>query len=144
MKTSLYRRIEILYFLAPRDFKMFHITSNYFCIFNNTPLARWVAHTTRDFLICYSCSYYRFMLIRKTFPEILAFSWFLFEVIGINNLRYMPMVTFKITMSELFSYASHASKRRIRTWNMTLISNFKTFNDAMDFSCSNRYFPQSA
>ena len=37
--------------------KMFHITSKYFSIFNKKPPASWVAHKTRDFLTCYSCSY---------------------------------------------------------------------------------------
>ena len=52
-------------FLTSRRFKKKkknHITVKYFCIFNNIPCASWVAHITRDFLKCYSCSYYSFML----------------------------------------------------------------------------------
>ena len=40
---------------------MFNITSKYFSIFNNKPPASWVAHVTRDFITCYSCSYYSSM-----------------------------------------------------------------------------------
>ena len=44
---------------------MFNITSNYFNIFNNKPPSTWVVHITRDFLTCYSCSYYSSMLGRR-------------------------------------------------------------------------------
>ena len=37
---------------------MFNITSKCLSSFNNKPSASWVAHITRDFLTCYSCSYY--------------------------------------------------------------------------------------
>ena len=37
--------------------KMLNITSKYFSFFSNKPPASWVAHITRDFLTCYSCSY---------------------------------------------------------------------------------------
>ena len=37
---------------------MFNMTSKYFSVFNNTQSASWVAHISRDFLTCYSCSYY--------------------------------------------------------------------------------------
>ena len=43
--------------------KMYNITSKYFNFFNNKPPVRWVAHITRDFLICYSCSYHSSMLL---------------------------------------------------------------------------------
>ena len=56
--------IEILYFSPSGDFKMFNITSKYFCMSNNTPLASWDAHTTRDFLTYYSCSYYISMVAK--------------------------------------------------------------------------------
>ena len=45
-------------FLTREISKMFNITSKYFCIVKNTPLACWVAHITRGFLTCYSCLYY--------------------------------------------------------------------------------------
>ena len=35
--------------------KIFNITSKYFSFFDNKPPASWVAHITRDFLICHSC-----------------------------------------------------------------------------------------
>ena len=43
--------------------KMFNITSKYFSFFKNKPPASWVAHITRDFPTCYSCSYYSSMII---------------------------------------------------------------------------------
>ena len=39
----------------------FNRTSKYFSFFNNKPPASWAAHIIRDFLTCYSCSYYSFM-----------------------------------------------------------------------------------
>ena len=44
-----------------KNSKKFNITSIYFSMFNNKPPASWVAHITRDFLTCYSCSYYSSM-----------------------------------------------------------------------------------
>ena len=41
--------------------RMFNITSKYFSFFNNKPPASWVVHIARDFLTCYSCSYYSSM-----------------------------------------------------------------------------------
>ena len=49
-------------FSHPREFKMFNITSKYFSYFHNKPPASWVAHITRDFLPCYSCSYCSYMI----------------------------------------------------------------------------------
>ena len=40
---------------------MFNVTSKYFSFSKNKPTASWVAHTTRYFLTCYSCSYYSSM-----------------------------------------------------------------------------------
>ena len=53
--------------------KMYNITSKYFSFFNNKPLACWVVHIARDFLTCYSSSYYSPMVKRnknlvKEFP----------------------------------------------------------------------------
>ena len=39
--------------------KMFNITSKHFSFFNNKPPESWAACITRDFLTCYSCSYYQ-------------------------------------------------------------------------------------
>ena len=45
IKTFVHKPIEILYFLPNRRFQnIFNITSKVFCIFNNTPLARWATH----------------------------------------------------------------------------------------------------
>ena len=46
-------------FSQPREFKkLCSITSEYFSFFNNKPPVSWVVYVTRDFLRCYSCSYY--------------------------------------------------------------------------------------
>ena len=45
--------------------KMLNITSNYFSFFNNKPPPISVAHITKDFLTCYSCSYCSSMLQLK-------------------------------------------------------------------------------
>ena len=58
-KTYLHRPIN----RTRENSKMFNITSKYFSFFNNKPPASWVAHITRDFLICYSCSYYSSMIV---------------------------------------------------------------------------------
>ena len=42
--------------------KIFNITSKYFSFFKNKPPSNWVAHITRVFLTCYSCSYYSSMI----------------------------------------------------------------------------------
>ena len=42
--------------------KMFNITSKYFSFLNNKPRVSWVAHKIRDFLTCYSSSYYNSMV----------------------------------------------------------------------------------
>ena len=54
--------ISYLLGISKKKKKKIHITLKYFCIFNNIPYASWVAHIARDFLKCYSCSYYSFML----------------------------------------------------------------------------------
>ena len=41
---------------------MFNITSKYFSFYSNKLPASLVAHITRDFLACYSCSYYSSMV----------------------------------------------------------------------------------
>ena len=53
---------RVYIFSHPRNSKMFNIISKYFSFFNNKPPTIWVAHITRDFLTCYSCSYYSSML----------------------------------------------------------------------------------
>ena len=42
---------------------MFNINSKYLSFFNNKLPASWVAHIARDFLRCYSCSYYSSMIL---------------------------------------------------------------------------------
>ena len=53
--------------------KMFLITSKYFSIFNNKPPASWVAHVSRDFLACYPCLYYSFMIYARLVSSHLFF-----------------------------------------------------------------------
>ena len=48
---------------------MLHITWKYFSFFKNKPPASCVAHITRGFFICYSCSYYSSMFKGNYIPE---------------------------------------------------------------------------
>ena len=45
--------------------KMFNITPRYSSFFNNKTPVSWVTHITKDFLTCYSFSYYSSMLLHK-------------------------------------------------------------------------------
>ena len=45
-------------FSHAEEFRNFNITLKYCSIFKNMPLANRVAHIKKDFLTCYSCSYY--------------------------------------------------------------------------------------
>ena len=60
--------------------KLFNTTSKYFSFFNHKSLASWVAHIIRDFLTCYSCSYYSSMLLvilteKKWFERFTKKNW---------------------------------------------------------------------
>ena len=61
--------------------KMFNITSEYFSFFNIAPPANWVAHITRDFLTCYSCSYYSY-LVKISFSKMQFLDFFPFTLIA--------------------------------------------------------------
>lgn len=64
MKIYLYRpNQDSAIYYKWGNLKMFHITSNYFSIFNNKSTASWVAHVTSGFLTCYCCSYFSFMIL---------------------------------------------------------------------------------
>ena len=52
------------------NLKMFNITWKYFSIFNKKPPTNWVAHVTRDFLTCYSCSYHSSMVTLTAFVSL--------------------------------------------------------------------------
>ena len=56
---------------------MFNITAKHFSIFNNNP--RWVEHITRDFLTCYSCSYYSISGDSICYPEFLI-KWSILDI----------------------------------------------------------------
>ena len=65
-KAYLHRPIKVLQVSHTHEnWKMLHITSKYFSFFSNEPPANWVVHVTRDFLTCYSCSYYSSMMSLK-------------------------------------------------------------------------------
>ena len=59
VKTHFHRPNKILQFLIPERIQK--LLPKYFNFFNNTPSASWVAHITRDFIICHSRSYYSSM-----------------------------------------------------------------------------------
>ena len=69
------RPIKILHFLTPtRIQKMFNITTKHLSFFNNKPPASWVMHIGRDFLTCYSCSYYSSMIMSTFLRQYLNIS----------------------------------------------------------------------
>lgn len=51
---------------------MFSITSKTFSFFNNKPPASWVTDITKDFLACYSCSYYSGAIDKR---KVVTFWW---------------------------------------------------------------------
>ena len=74
--------------------KMFDITSKYLIFFKNKPPASWVAYLTRDFLTCYSCSCYSFIVQIKLIVTI----WSVFAFL--NYVRN-PFVNLLILSSNL-------------------------------------------
>ena len=54
-KVYLRRSTKILHFSTPARIQK---CLTWFSFFNKKPTASWVAHIQRDFLTCYSCSYY--------------------------------------------------------------------------------------
>ena len=58
MRTYLHQLVKILHSREKIQKCLTNITSKYFSILNNDPPPSWVAHITRDFLTCYSFSYY--------------------------------------------------------------------------------------
>ena len=52
---------------------MFNITLKYFNFFSNTAPVSGIAHITRDFFTCYSCSYYISMIYTGKFKTIMTF-----------------------------------------------------------------------
>lgn len=63
-ETFSHRPIKTLRFLIREKLENLWHNLKYFCIFNNIPLASWIAHITRDFFRCYFCLYYSFMATR--------------------------------------------------------------------------------
>ena len=65
-------------FFTWENSKKFNITSKYFSILNNKAAARWVVHTTRDFITYYSCSYHSSMHQSKPHRKLLLLTLRLF------------------------------------------------------------------
>ena len=65
---------------------MLNRTSKSFCIFNKAPSASLVAHMTRDFLTCYSCSYHISMM------------WYMLKQPFLNVLVHRFSVNLKISV----------------------------------------------
>ena len=65
------------------------MTSKYFSFFNDKSPASWVAHITRDFLPCYSCSYYSSMPLHCA-KSVRIRSYFgpYFPTFGLNTEKY--------------------------------------------------------
>ena len=98
--------------------KIFNITLKYFNIFNSKPPASWVAHMTRDFLTCYSCSYYSSMLTINdffwtdfllglfTFPYFIDdfFVFFLFICLYVRRFYFVLWVHFMSALLKLYIF----------------------------------------
>ena len=96
---------------------MFNITSKYFSIFNNKPRASWVAHITREFLTCCTCSYYSSMnysliciylhskhtRIRKNIFHKKSLNGFFFWLITYSFLRFSML---KVSLRRAISWYS--------------------------------------
>ena len=115
MKTYLHQPIKILQFLWENS-KMLNKTAKYFSILNNKPPASWVAHITRDFLTCYSCSYYSSMLWYNTIFQInkilcLNNTFFNIKYLLWNimlSLKYDTFFSVIVTFILVFSYSTFA------------------------------------
>ena len=95
---------------------MFSITSKYFSIFNNKPPASWVAHVTRDFLTCYSCSYYSSMLQRSldSFIQLSSIKDLRFwKILTLKAKSYLRQQLFIFTRYSLCQRQAYQMKRRI-------------------------------
>ena len=77
MKTYLHKPVKILQVLSCG--KTQNITLKFFSIFNRKPLTNWVTHITRDFLTCYSCSYYSPMVLDSFYIKHASLSESLFH-----------------------------------------------------------------
>ena len=62
MRTYLHRPIKTLSHIEEHS-KMLNIISKYFSFFKSTPPTSWVAHITGDFHTCYSCLYYKSIVL---------------------------------------------------------------------------------
>ena len=102
--------------------KMFNITSKYFTILNNKPTASWVAHITRDFLACYSCSYYSSMIYPnfQTLILILSCNKFL-SIFGF----LIKLPAFGIVVLDVLDFSSFMFKL---TTNINLVMPFSFSN----------------
>ena len=68
-ETWLDDSLKLIYINQSRFYNLFHVGDilKYFSIFNNKPPASWVVHIARYFLICYSCSCFKWsnLLVKK-------------------------------------------------------------------------------
>ena len=89
---------SVIFFIW-ENFKKFNITSKYFSIFSIEPAANWVAHIARDFITCYSCSYYSTMLQGLSFiiswTEIYHYHNMLFHFTKINFIMQQILEVFQ-------------------------------------------------
>ena len=100
--------------------KMFNITSKYFSFFNNKPPASWVAHITRDFLTCYSSSYFSPMdrankpgtdwwSFLNIYPKM---ELLLFDRQGFQRLKYFIIDNDELTISKLLCNLNKFNEKR--------------------------------
>ena len=102
------------------NWKIFNIISKYFSFFNNKPPTSWVPHITRDFLTCYSCSYYSSMLkvnnfkterySRKSIVNKCILDWNNHQKILKQNLQMMKRSNLKTNIKSFFLKQYHDKK----------------------------------
>ena len=92
------RPIKILHFLTSARIQ------KYFSFFNNKPTASWWSHIRRDFLICYSCSYY------SSISKVDKTLWFVF---GPQGKRCWLDISILVFTSKFYMYYVHETLLKI-------------------------------
>ena len=119
---------------------MFNITSTCFSFFNNKPPASWVTHRTRDFITCYSCSYYssmvevkflEFWVVGGKFANFLM-SYFKLQVSF--SLNFVSLFCVMRDKSSAFFFAETLNGFDNQFWFRALRS-FKTLHFDWSLSC---------
>ena len=117
MKSFMHGPIKLLQFITRKRITRKNTSQN-FNIFNNTPPQ--VSLVTRDFLKCYSCSYYSFMALIKAFFFLflilfLALFYFLNLFISlINSFQNQFLILVSPNISPIFLIFKRRSQKKIK------------------------------